>query len=87
MPLADLLQQFITLVAVFGFQMVPSLSVFIIMYMTLILIGFFMNLKPFNEKSTLNIVLFNLSSMLYLSYLQLLFTDFVDQSVSDDAGN
>ena len=87
MPLADLLQQLITLVAVFGFQMVPSLSVFIIMYMTLILIGFFMNLKPFNEKSTLNIVLVNLSSMLYLSYLQLLFTDFVDQSVSDDAGN
>jgi hypothetical protein len=43
-PLADLLQQLSILLAVFSLKIVPSFSVFLIMYTTLLLIGFFINL-------------------------------------------
>jgi hypothetical protein len=66
---------------------VPSMAVFLVMYTTLVLIGLIISLKPFIYKSMLILVVFNLAVMLYLAYLSLLFTDFVDQKISDSTGN
>jgi hypothetical protein len=66
---------------------VPSIAVFLVMYTTLVLIGLIISLKPFIYKSMLILSVFNLAVMLYLAYLLLLFTDFVDQKISDSIGN
>ena len=57
------------------------------MYTTLLLISLFIDLRPFKRQGMLHILLFNLIMLLYLSYLQLLFTDFVSQTISDSTGN
>jgi hypothetical protein len=57
------------------------------MYSTLLMISLFINLRPFKAKGMNLLVVINLTTLLYLTYLQLLFTDYVDQSISDSTGN
>lgn len=46
-----------------------------------------MSVKPFRERINFIKDLFNLLTILFLAYLLILFTDFVDQKISDSGGN
>ena len=70
-----------------GLEELTSLAVFLMMYFNSVLLGLFVNVKPFYHQRKLFEVVFNLTALLYLSYLQLLMTDFVDQPVSDSVAN
>jgi hypothetical protein len=52
-PLSDFLQQFIILIAVLAIKEIPTLAVFLVMYLHSVLIGCYVNIKPFYRKSKL----------------------------------
>jgi len=60
---------------------IPVLAVLLIMISILLYMGYLIQVKPY--KSTLQLFqeIFNLATQLYLTYLMLLFTEFVDFDV------
>ncbi len=66
---------------IFHMRKIPVLAVLLIMISILLHMGYLMQVKPY--KSTLQLFqgIFNLVTQLYLTYLMLLFTEFVDFDV------
>lgn len=66
---------------IFHMRKIPVLAVLLIMISILLYMGYLIQVKPY--KSTLQLFqeIFNLATQLYLTYLMLLFTEFVDFDV------
>ena len=57
------------------------------MYTAVIQICYLVSIKPYREKLNFYKDLFNLSTKLFLTYLLIVFTNFVDLSISNSGGN
>lgn len=64
-----------------------SIAVLLIMNTLLIQMGYSLQVKPYESKLRFAQEIFNLLTQLYLSYLMLLFTDFVEFEIQNSAGN
>jgi hypothetical protein len=65
----------------------PCMAILPLTYMTVVNIALVLLIRPYKSVFKTYLHLFNLSTQLFLCYLLLLFTDFVDLDVQQRAGN
>ena len=75
------------IVAVLGLLEIQALAILSVMYTAVFQICYLVSVKPYKERLDYYKDLFNLLTKLFLTYLLIVFTDFVDPSISDSGGN
>ena len=74
-------------IAVLGLLKISALSILLVMYTAVVQICYLVSVKPYIESINHYKELFNLLTKLFLAYLLIVFTDFVDRDISDSGGN
>ena len=75
------------IVAVLGLIEFQVLAIFLVMNTVVMQMCYLMSVKPHRERVNYYKDIFNHSTKLFLTYILITFTDFVDLSVSDSGGN
>jgi hypothetical protein len=86
-PLMTLFSELLIVVAVIGLIEIQALAILLVTYTAVMQICYLVSVKPHEERVNHYKDLFNHSSKLFLAYLLIVFTNFVDQSVSNSGGN